>query len=188
MSNAQAASLIAYGTMALVLGWSAWSDIKTERVPNRVTIPAIFAGIVYWVIVGFFIEIGPWEAGKAALVTGIIAFAGAALVFILGGIGGADVKTLTIVGTWSASSMVVLGTVVYAMIFTILLAIFTAWRHGMVRQVITRLYVAIMTLAARKPPPLDDSELKIPLVVGIFLGCLIAGAEYMLGWKLPWTG
>jgi prepilin peptidase CpaA len=187
MTTAHVVLLTAYVVMIAVLGWSAWSDIKTERVPNRVTIPAIFAGIVYWGIAGLFLEAGPMACMKAALLAGGVAFICAAVFFIMGLIGGADVKTMAIVGTWSASLGCVLGTTVYGLIINTVIALIIVFKRGMVKKVAIRLYLTLMSLAAKKAPDLEHSEVKVPLVVAIFLGAALAGLEHMLGFKFPWS-
>ncbi len=177
----------AYTALLGILIWAAWSDIKTERIPNIVTIPAIFAGILFWVIAALILGQNPTEAFTASAYAGLAAFGFWAVIFILGGIGAGDVKAMTIVGTWSASLYCVLGVTIYSLIFSALLSIYIMIQRKAVKKTLTRLYVALFTLAARAKPDLENSENNVPFVVPILCGTILAGIEYMLGHKFPWT-
>jgi prepilin peptidase CpaA len=180
----------AYAALLGILVVAAWSDIKTERIPNAFTIPAIFAGIVFWVIAALILGGNGQDvvvALKASAYAGLAAFTFWAIIFVLGGVGAGDVKVMTIVGTWSASMHCVLGTIVYTLIATALLSIYIMIKRKIVKETLTRLYCALFSLAARVKPDLENEKNKIPFVVPIFIGAAIAGVEYMLGFKFPWT-
>ncbi len=182
-----AAAPFAYAALLAILAWSAWSDVKTERIPNIVTIPAIFAGIVFWAVAALIAGESVVEAMKASAYAGLAAFVPCAFFFILGLIGAGDVKVMTVVGTWSASYACVMGTAFYGLIVLIPITIYLLIKKGIVKQTLNRLYLVMMTLAAKKAPDLENDETKIPLVVCIFIGCTIAGVEHLLGYKFPWT-
>jgi prepilin peptidase CpaA len=178
----------AYAALLGILAWSAWSDVKTERIPNIVTIPAIFAGIVFWVIAALVMGESVTGALKASAYAGLVAFVASAFFFIVGGlIGPGDVKIMTVVGTWSASYYCIMGTAFYALLLIIPIGIYTVIKKGHVKQTVNRFYMALMSLAAKKAPDLENDDTKIPLVVCIFVGAAFAGIEHMLGYKFPWT-
>src|ERR1700712_5312128 len=67
-------------------------DLRTRRIPNKLTLPAIFAGLLLHLIIG-----SPAEMGWAAL-AGLIAGGIFLLFFLAGGMGAGDVKLMTAVG------------------------------------------------------------------------------------------
>lgn len=77
-------------TVALAIGW----DLKQRRIPNGLTVPAAAAGIL-------FHALAPAGQGIAFALAGLI-IGGTLLLalFLMGGMGGGDVKLMAALGAW----------------------------------------------------------------------------------------
>ena len=47
-------SLIAFILLAAVVCAAAWTDVRKQKVYNKLTYPAMFAGVLLWTLAGFF--------------------------------------------------------------------------------------------------------------------------------------
>lgn len=68
-----------------------FTDYKTYRIPNVITLPMVVTGIGYQIYLGNI---------KFMLIGFIISFATGFFCWILGGFGGGDVKLMTGIGVW----------------------------------------------------------------------------------------
>ena len=71
-------------------GW----DLKTRRIPNRLTFGAAIAGLAYHVLTGGLAGLGQSAGGLAV---GLAVFM---IPFALRGMGGGDVKLMAALGAW----------------------------------------------------------------------------------------
>lgn len=83
----------------LLLGIAIYLDLRRHRIPNWVTVPACLTGILYHV----------WSHGLAGGLPFSLKGLAAGLViliipFLMGGMGGGDVKLLAALGCWSGAS------------------------------------------------------------------------------------
>lgn len=99
-----------------VLGWAAAflffavaSDVRCQRVPNLLTLPALFLALLFSPWLGA--TSGPLEAFLGAG----LGFALLALPYAMGGMGGGDVKALMALGAWLGPETS-LGAAVWALI------------------------------------------------------------------------
>lgn len=78
----------------LIAGWISWSDLRTRKIPNYLTLSAALAGLLYNLAV----------FGLSGLTSGILGlfmgFGFLILPYILGGMGAGDVKALAALGAW----------------------------------------------------------------------------------------
>src|SRR5215207_6260115 len=80
--------------MFALLSWAAVHDVRTRRIPNLLNVVLFLGGL----LVSFAAE---WRVSPAY--AGLGALAGFALplpLFVIGAVGGGDVKILTALGTW----------------------------------------------------------------------------------------
>jgi prepilin peptidase CpaA len=77
-------------------------DVRTLKIPNKLTVPVFFAGLLFHTVYGF-IQPGYWD-GKGGLLFTLMGFAtGFGLLLVLwlvGGSGGGDVKVMGAMGAW----------------------------------------------------------------------------------------
>ena len=171
------------------------TDLRTGRIPNKLTASAMLVGLVFWLIAGLvtggeLIRIQGNISGTAAasllgLLCGLIPFA---ILVMLGGLGGGDMKLMGAIGAWGASWRVVLDTTIYALLAGALIAIVLVVRTGRVRLTLARL-IGIAASGGKAITPDDDASApKVPFAVAALFGIAIAGAEQMLGLWPPLLG
>lgn len=181
---------IAFSVMVAVTIVAAVVDLKTGLVPNRLTYPAILAGLLFWPLAGFLV--GGWDVAWACtkgswigMFCGLIPYA---LLVLTAGLGGGDMKLMAAVGAWSASWEVVLSTTVYALIVAVVMAIVIMVRKGVVKQTLGRVIGAALLASARIKPALPRDSPTVAFAAAVAVGVVVAGAEQMLGWDSPWRG
>ena len=180
---------VTMGLLGGVLAVAAVTDLRTGKVPNAWTYPAIVIGLV-WAIVAGAIQ-GGGAGAAAGFGNSLIAFAAGfipfAIIFAAGGFGGGDVKLMGAVGAISASWECVLATALYALVIGALLAIAVMIRRRLVRRTMARLFSAALMTAARVKPHLPEDSPRIPFALAIAIGGIVAGAETLLGLRTPWA-
>lgn len=89
--------LVSHGHLVfplLIAVWISWSDLKTRKIPNYLTLSAALAGLAYnLVIYGW----GGLADGALGL---LIGFGFLILPYLMGGMGAGDVKALAALGAW----------------------------------------------------------------------------------------
>ncbi|MBB3112928.1 prepilin peptidase CpaA [Paenibacillus phyllosphaerae] len=95
---------------ALLLMAAFISDVRSMRIPNWLTLPALAAGLLYHVVMGGL-------SGATAALTGAGAgFLPLMLLYLLKGIGAGDVKLFAALGAW-VGPLLVLQTLMYAILY-----------------------------------------------------------------------
>jgi len=120
---------------------AAVTDLRSFKISNVLTLPLLLSGLVYHGVAGG-VE-GFWGSALGAL----FGFGALFLFYLLGGIGGGDVKLMAGVGAWLGMPVVVLVFVVASMtagIYAVVLIVVT----GRVRETWTNLKVLWLRLAA----------------------------------------
>lgn len=194
--------ILAYVALCLIVMAAARIDILTDKVPNRLTYPAMLGGVFFWMIIGGihgssdgdggFVAIlngmwVGWQWGFGGLVAGLLPYV--ILVFALGGLGGGDAKLMGVVGAISGSWQVVVGTSVYAMIVALVMGLIVMVRMGLFQRTMQRIWGAALMSGARVRSRLEfEDSPRIAFAVAIAGGAVISGAEWLLGVSMPWQG
>jgi prepilin peptidase CpaA len=79
--------------LLLTLG-IAWQDLKTRRIPNYLTLGTVLAGL------GYQLGSGGWSGLHAGFLGLAVGFILLFVPYLLGGLGGGDVKALAALGAW----------------------------------------------------------------------------------------
>jgi prepilin peptidase CpaA len=147
-------------------------DLRTRRIPNKLTLPAILGGLTLHLVRG-----GPAEMGWAAL-AGLIAGGIFLLFFLAGGMGAGDVKLMTAVGcllgTHSVSE-VLISTVLIGAVMGIALALY----RGRLRQIVGNVMTLVRHHSSEglvEHPELNvknAASLRLPYALPIAAGCLL---------------
>ncbi len=78
----------------LIAVWISWSDLRTRKIPNYLTLSAALAGLLYHLLVSGM-------SGLTSAMLGLcLGFGFLILPYILGGMGAGDVKALAALGAW----------------------------------------------------------------------------------------
>ena len=184
--------LLAYIAIVAVCIAASVTDLRTGRIPNKLTASAVLAGLVFWLIAGLVTGrglvgaegaiSGTVSASFLGLLCGLIPFA---ILVMLGGLGGGDMKLMGAIGAWSAHWRIVLDTTVYALLVGALIAIVLMIKHKRVKLTLLRLLGIAATGGKVVSPDEDASVPKVPFAVAVLVGIALAGAEHML-WFWPW--
>jgi len=163
--------LVYAGAALLCAGVAAIHDLKDRRIPNKLTGPAMLAGLLLHLVLGGYHQFG-W-AFLAGLVGG-----GVFLLFHLaGGMGAGDVKLMAAVGCIvgiSSIREVLFSTVVIGGVFALALAAY----RGRVRETLANVFTLLghhRQNGLKAHPELNvgnRSGLRLPYAVPIALGCL----------------
>jgi len=169
----------AYGVLVAVLVIAAVADVRTGKIPNWLTYPAIAAGLIGHTLVG---GLQGDEETRLGLMGSLGGFATGFLpllaAFLAGGVGGGDAKLMGAVGAltgWRfALSAMLLGFLAAA-----LLAFVVMIKHRVLKRTLLRIgRFFLLALAPRgaMDPASPDSP-KVPFGLGLCIGSAVALAE-----------
>jgi prepilin peptidase CpaA len=171
--NAEQQQIVFAGTALLCAGVGAFHDLRERRIPNRVTVPAMVAGLMLHGIAG-----GPYGLADAAA-AGLIAGAIFLIFFLAGGMGGGDVKLMAAIGCISGLShlgLTVIATAIAGGVFAVAVSL---W-HRRLRETF-RNAVAVLLHHGRRgfePHPelnlTNARTLRLPFALPVAAGCLVA--------------
>jgi prepilin peptidase CpaA len=111
-------------TFMALLGYAAWTDVRTRRIPNRLTLGTMFAGLVLGSIAGLD------SLAQSVLGAGL-GLTLAVVLFGLGAMGGGDGKLLIGVGAFFGYERFV-GALLLIAVLGGLLGVFEAVRRGVI--------------------------------------------------------
>jgi prepilin peptidase CpaA len=159
-----------------VVGWAAAflfvavaSDVRFRRIPNWLTLPALFAALIASPWAG--VTAGPLEAASGAAL-GLALLLGP---YALGGMGAGDVKALMVLGAWLGPS-VLLGATAWALIAAGVFGLILLSLRGEICSFALRWFSTLSnTLKYRRlsyEPPTAGSTASdgIPFAVAIAIG------------------
>lgn len=174
--------LAAYALLVLTVAAAGLYDLRTGKVPNALTYPAILTGFVFWGAVSLLTERAGFVPSVGAMLAGFVPFV---VIYFLGGLGGGDVKLMAGVGALSASWRVVLGATVYAMVIALVIGVVVMIRNRATRRTLRNLIR--MRRKRDKDAEPGEASPQIPFAVAVAVGVIIAGAEVMLDLPTPWS-
>lgn len=187
--------ILAYIAIVGVCVAATVTDLRTGRIPNKLTASAMLAGLVFWLIVGLVTGRGlvgaegeisaTLTASFLGLLCGLIPFA---ILVMLGGLGGGDMKLMGAIGAWTAHWRIVLDTTIYALAAGALIAIVLMIRTGRVKLTLARLVGIAASRGTVIKPDEDTTAPKVPFALAALVGVAIAGAEHMLRLWPPLLG
>jgi prepilin peptidase CpaA len=162
------------GIPLLLAWWMAWNDIRTNRIPNYLTLGCALAGLIYQL--GFH-GLSGLGHGLLGMVLG---FGLLILFYWMGGMGAGDVKALAALGTWLGPRQTLLLFIYMALSGLLVILVFLWWK-GLLWQKIRRLWqVLVSWILLRSHPSMSSSSASppaktesIPYGASLALGMLI---------------
>jgi prepilin peptidase CpaA len=160
------------GAFALA-GVACWFDVRTRRIPNRLTFPATALGVAAATAA---------HGGAGALASAVGLIVGLALffpLFALKGLGAGDVKLMGALGAWLGGTTV-LGVAFYTTLAGGVLALALIVKHRYGRQALRNLWLLLTHWRVFGLRPLDALTLetskgpKLPYALPIAVGLALA--------------
>ena len=173
---------LAVPILAVVLVTAAVCDLRWGRVYNWLTYPAILIGLAFGLAEG---AAGgrPWDGLTDHLLGFGFAFGLLFVAYLLGGMGGGDVKLMAAVGAflgWPATLHAVFYSFLVGAAIGLILMI---WR-GRTRLLVRRLWMALCILplpAANLDIAAPEGTIRVPFGLAVCLGTLWYEAEQIMG-------
>ena len=180
----------AYAVLAAVLVVAAVIDVRTGRVPNYLTYPAVAIALIGHTLTGGLTgRHSPPSPGLAGALIGLAAgFLPLLVAWLMGGIGGGDVKLMGAVGAL-AGWQLALSTLFYGFLAVLGLCVAIMIRRRVLKRTLLRvgrfLLLAWAPGGAHYPASVDSP--KVPFALGLCIGGLVALAEVIArGGRTPW--
>ena len=158
--------------VVLVTAGATWTDLKTRRVPNALTFPALLAGIaVHAVMQG---RTGALSAVLGMLVAGALFLPG----WLMGWKGAGDVKLMAAVGAWVGFPQAVIAALVSFIAGGVIALIEAARRKVLTRSVFNAGVMGAWVLSRGSGGPPVTSGERFPFALAV-----LAGAVTAMVWK-----
>lgn len=177
MTVAQPHPILLVG-LAATLSACVATDLRGRRIPNAVTGPAMVAGTA---LSSALHGADGLLSSLAGLVLGLVILTPP---FVLGGIGGGDVKMMSAAGTFLGPALLALALLAGLILGGVIAAVFAA-RRGRLREVAGRTWSMVVnaiamrsTLPLRQPSTLPG-RILLPYSVPLALGTVVA-----VGWTM----
>ena len=160
-----------FATLALlaVIGPACWFDIRERRIPNVVTLAGLAAGLMLRLSTGVGPMLDGLVAAGLALLVGLMPF-------VLGILGGGDVKLLAAVGAFMGTDRLFGALLVIAAVGGVLALFEAARRKALIRTLVSTVSIGKQwALFGRAAAPTLESPgaMSLPYGVAIAVGSLM---------------
>jgi len=175
------ADLWAYGVLAIALLAASYTDVRTGKIPNWITLPCVAAGLVGHTVVGL--------AGGEGLSGLRLAGGGLAIGFIplylawrAGGIGGGDAKMMAAVGALTGWRFT-LAAMFYGFAVAAVMALFVMVTRRILWRTLGRIwrFLYLAMLRAKPVDPATPDSPKIPFGLALCIGSALQLTDTLLG-------
>jgi len=181
--------LLATIVLGVVLVVAAITDVRTGKVYNWWTYPAILLGLI--MAIGFGATTDsfptPWAGLAAAALAAMAVLVGLGIVAAAGGLGWGDVKLMGAVGAIAADWRVVFSGLIYTLLVAAIMALVVMIRRGLIRDTFGRIFGAAMMTAAKVKPEMPTDTPRIPFAAAMAVGGMLAAAEVLMNLQTPWA-
>ncbi|MEE2827680.1 MAG: prepilin peptidase [Myxococcota bacterium] len=158
------------GVTAAVMVTIVVADLRSARIPNRLTYPAALAGLLLHLGAGLqYSDPGWWARLSDSLLGLSLGFGVLFLGFLFGGIGGGDVKACAALGALAglgttASGLIYMGLIGGAMALSIMI-----WKGKLFRSLLNmgRFFLTALTPGLSVEMPKEENSDPFPLGVAI---------------------
>lgn len=183
-------SLLAGGLLAALLATALWHDLVSRRIPNRVVLAGLLAGLACQLFLpqgaGFF-RSSPGSLGVVSALLGLLAGGGLLLpLYLLRAMGAGDVKLMAAVGVFLGPLQVV-GAVLLTFLAGGVLALLAALVSRSFGQVLNNLRLMLLYLVAGKEAGLKLADAptsgRLPYALAI---CVGTGLQIVLARFSAW--
>ncbi|MBI1796302.1 MAG: prepilin peptidase [Candidatus Eisenbacteria bacterium] len=146
---------------------AAQADVRTRRIPNLLTFPALVLGVAVHA------ALGGWGGARSAVAGALLA--GAILLpgWRLRWMGAGDVKLMAAVGAWLAWPQALIA-VLASLVMGGVIALVVALRRGVLRQALNHASVMAQAAMARVDMPPVSTGVRFPFALAVFAGSTLA--------------
>ena len=183
MFDLNPASVILVVAVTLFTAAAAIGDIRTKRIPNKLTLPMFFAGWVFQI--GVSIAYGWHHLGSAALGF-LVGFGIMFVLWFVGGGGGGDVKLVGALSVWLGFRLtlwMLLACTLFVIAGTTYVVLSTIFTQGM-RKTKAK-YLATGKTPAGQKPVKETTEAKLGRRVMTFAGPVALATWLVVWWNFP---
>lgn len=156
------------GPVIVLVAAAAQADVRTRKIPNALTLPALLLGLaVHAAFHGF--------QGMQSSFAGL-AFATLVLLpgWLFRWMGAGDVKLMAAVGAWLAWPQTVIA-VLASLVMGGAISLIVAWRRRVLLQALTNAgFIAQAALARTASAPPLTTGIRFPFALAVFAGATIA--------------
>jgi prepilin peptidase CpaA len=156
-------------TLLALIGPACWFDVRQRRIPNVVTVAGAVAALVLRLSTGVGPMLDGLVAASLALLVGL-------LPFVLGILGGGDVKLLAAIGAFMGTDRLFGALLVIAAVGGVLALVEAVRRRSLIRTLVSTASIGKQwALFGRAATPTLESPgaMSIPYGVAIALGSLM---------------
>ncbi len=156
--------------------WMAWSDTRTHRIPNYLTLGCLLTGL------GYQLWAHSWSGLLHGLLGVILGFFLLIFFYRKNGLGAGDVKALAALGAW-LGPLQTLYLFIYMAVAGVLVLVVFLWRWGLVQPVIRQFWEGLVNLvllrsynsaslpAAAAAPSKEGIPYALSLALGMAILC-----------------
>jgi prepilin peptidase CpaA len=160
----------------LVALLGAITDVRSARLPNRLTYSAIFAALVLRE------AFGGWAGLKSGLLGVGIAGGIFCVLYVMGAMGGGDMKMMAAVGAWIGSTHILTVLIVIALAGGVLALVSMIFNRNLIQTVrnAVRLVMFRFTAGLEPHPEMNlqaPGSRRVPFGVAIAMGTLFCAAN-----------
>jgi len=165
--------------VATLLVWAAWIDGRELRVPNWLTFPMAFAGLLYNLFAGGFLGQGDQiglTGSLLGLVTGLLCLLP---LYAVGGMGAGDVKLMAGVGAWLGWQITLTAFLVSTVVGAVMAVAMVLHKRAAVKHWANAMTILQEWLTIRDPRKLSEiaaarkpSMLLLPYGIPICIGSI----------------
>jgi len=151
--------------------WMAWGDMKTQRIPNYLTMGTAVAGL------GFQLGFHGWGGLWSGFLGLALGFGLLIIPYLLGGMGAGDVKALAALGAWLGPQSTFSLFVYMGICGGLLILLILGWR-GVLWSHVRQGWIYLNRLCGRYPPDTETPggqgpKQKIPYALALALGMAV---------------
>ena len=172
MTEAEMMTWASQGLLAAVLVAASVTELKVGKIYNWLTYPAILAGLAFGAVRGAVEAGSAWDGFVNHALGFALAFGVLFLAYLLGGMGGGDVKLMGAVGAFLGWPAALYATFYSFLVGAALGLVLMVWR-GQTRAVVRRLGVAIRLLpvpGVRPDEAIPPGSLQVPFGLAACIG------------------
>jgi len=172
----------AYGLLAVVLLIGSYTDVRTGKIYNWLTYPAVLIGLAGHAMAGGLGGQDAFRIGLAGSAIGLaVGYVPLMFAFLAGGIGGGDAKLMGAVGALTGWRFA-LSAMLYGFVVAAAMAVVVMMARRITRQTLGRVWNSIVLAvgARQKVDPATPDSPKVPFGLALCIGSGLALAEALV--------